>query len=92
MDKREFKIRNLSVLAYAQGFTFWHYKAEVLHDAVSPGWFNSASDMIAVGDVILVSSPEGSCLLSAVAVTPDELGNTVRVRETGLMFAIAQGS
>ena len=23
-----FSIRNLSVLAYAQGFTLWHYKAD----------------------------------------------------------------
>ena len=87
MKIREFSIRDLSVLAYAQGFTLWHYKTEVLHDVVSPGWFNDAHDMIMVGDVIMVSSSEGSCLLSAV--TPDVEG-IVRVRETGLMFAVAK--
>ena len=88
MKIREFRVRDLAVLSYAQGFTLWLYKAEVLHDAVSPGWFNDAHDMIMVGDVIMVSSSEGSCLLSAVT---SDVEGTVRVRETGLMFAIARG-
>ncbi len=41
-----FAIRNLSVLAYAQGFTLWHYKggAATLEQAGAHGFFDDASD------------------------------------------------
>jgi hypothetical protein len=56
-----FAIRNLSVLAYAQGFTLWHYKgaAVSLHETKSPGFFDGASDMLAAGDMLLVSARDG---------------------------------
>ncbi len=57
----QFKIRNLSVLAYANGFTLWHYKAgkDTLHNASALGYFNDACDMMAVGDMIFVSACDG---------------------------------
>lgn len=63
--KPAFAIRNLSVLAYAQGFTLWHYKAAglTLGDAREDGFFNSASDMMAVGDMILVTADDGGTVL-----------------------------
>lgn len=63
-----FAIRNLSVLAYAQGFTLWHYRANVptlgasmvpagtFAEICSPGFFQPAEDMLAAGDMILVSA------------------------------------
>lgn len=56
-----FAVRNLSVLAYAQGFTLWHYRANglTLAQATAPGFFSTAADMIAAGDMILISSPDG---------------------------------
>ncbi len=60
-----FAIRDLSVLAYAQGFTLWHYKAG--QDAAAPandaGFFDSAADMLACGDMVMVSSAAGGKLL-----------------------------
>lgn len=53
----KFTIRNLSVLAYAQGFTLWHYKAAeppTLHNFFGPAW-----DMVATGDIIFVTGPWG---------------------------------
>jgi hypothetical protein len=70
-----FAIRNLSVLAYAQGFTLWHYRANVptlaasLVPPVEPeevkaeGFFDGARDMLAQGDMILVSTPSAGALL-----------------------------
>lgn len=70
-----FAIRNLSVLAYAQGFTLWHYRANVptlgatLVQPVSaemvcqPGFFDDAADMLAQGDMLLVSTPDAGRLL-----------------------------
>jgi hypothetical protein len=60
-----FAVRNLSVLAYAQGFTLWHYKlaAGAVDDASSKGFFDAAADMMAPGDMVLVSGPSGARIL-----------------------------
>jgi hypothetical protein len=45
---------NLSVLAYANNFTLWHYTTT--DSAVTgAGYFNSASDMLRVNDLIIAS-------------------------------------
>ena len=70
-----FKVRNLSVLAYAQGFTLWHYKAEdVLANIASTGFFDPAADMLAAGDMMMVSAPDGGRLL---CLAPEGGGLTV---------------
>jgi predicted alpha/beta hydrolase len=65
-----FAIRNLSVLAYAQGFTLWHYKAGTDHlaDVTLPGFFDDAADMLTGGDMLMVCAIDGGnilCLLPA---------------------------
>jgi outer membrane protein assembly factor BamB len=59
--RMSFAIRNLSVLAYAQGFTLWHYKtaASSLAETASSGFFDGASDMLAPGDMMMVSGRDG---------------------------------
>lgn len=62
----EFAIRNLSVLAYAQGFTLWHYRARgaTLENIRQKGFFDSASDMLAAGDMLMISADDaGSVVL-----------------------------
>ena len=60
-----FAIRNLSVLAYAQGFTLWHYKApgNALAEVVRDGYFDPASDMFAIGDMMMISASDGGRLV-----------------------------
>lgn len=57
-----FAVRNMSVLAYANGFTLWHYKAgkATLDDVMKPGFFMDASDMAAVNDLIMVTASDGA--------------------------------
>jgi len=64
-----FAIRNLSVLAYAQGFTLWHYKggAATLAQAGADGFFDDASDMLATGDLMMVSATDGGRILFVAA-------------------------
>lgn len=69
-----FKARELSVLAYANGFTLWHYaSADPLADVVvTPGYFDTASDMLRAGDLILAvvrdsTAPEAGLLLVALS-------------------------
>ncbi len=65
-----FAIRNLSVLAYAQGFTLWHYKAlaNPLAETASDGFFDAASDMLMPGDMMMVSGLDGGRIM-VVATT-----------------------
>ena len=63
-----FAARNLSVLAYANGFTLWHYKAELddHHNVGNPGFFAEAADMMSAGDMVMVSAPDGGRLMCLV--------------------------
>lgn len=56
-----FALRNLCVLAYANGFTLWHYKAgpDVLDNVSEQGFFADASDMLSAGDMIMISARDG---------------------------------
>jgi hypothetical protein len=60
-----FSLRNLSVLAYANGFTLWHYKAGATAMAAisAPGFFAAADDMLAIGDMLMVSAGDGAGML-----------------------------
>jgi hypothetical protein len=64
-----FAVRNLSVLAYANGFTLWHYK--ILGDdpknAGKSGFFTPAGDMLCVGDMVMVSGTAGASLMCLLA-------------------------
>ncbi len=65
----DFAIRDLSVLAYAQGFTLWHYRAGAagLDLVAERGFFNDAADMFAAGDMVLVSAAAGGRVLFVAA-------------------------
>ncbi len=52
-----FLSKNLSVLAYANGFTLWHYKTEdAATDVDDLGYFDKAQEMLNVGDIILTNT------------------------------------
>ena len=46
------KLSDLSVLAYANNFTLWHYKTEDA-DVTVANYFDNAADMMNVGDLII---------------------------------------
>ncbi len=75
-----FAIRNLSVLAYAQGFTLWHYRAGAarLDDTGTAGFFDAAADMFAVGDMLMISALDGGRMVCVAAT-----GQTVRTAPMG---------
>lgn len=52
--------KNLSVLAYGNGFTLWHYKtADAAATVDSAGYFNEAARMVRVGDFVLANVGQG---------------------------------
>lgn len=56
-----FASKDLSVLAYANGFTLWHY---VTTDAATvvdtTGYFTAAAGMLRTGDMILANTGSGA--------------------------------
>jgi len=64
-----FAIRDLSVLAYANGFTLWHHRlgGDTLADVAKDSYFADASDMMAVGDIVMVSGLTGCRMLCVAA-------------------------
>lgn len=66
---------NLSVLAYANGFTLWHYTTTDAATTVdNVGYFNNASEMLRVGDMLLLNCGDKTTI-SVVAKVED--GNVV---------------
>ncbi|MGC8530880.1 MAG: hypothetical protein ACP5M1_02460 [Acidiphilium sp.] len=72
-----FTLRNLSVLAYANGFTLWHYRVETdaLDTLDQAGYFAEAGDLMAPGDIVMASSAGGARIA------------TISRSETGLSLA-----
>src|SRR5690348_6269142 len=60
-----FAVRNLSVLAYANGFTLWHYKSgkDRLEAISSNNYLADAADMLTAGDLIMVTAADGARIL-----------------------------
>ncbi len=63
--------KDLSVMAYANGFTLWSYStADALTAVKGAGYFNDAAPFVRPGDMILVSASKDSAIEPAVlAVT-----------------------
>jgi hypothetical protein len=55
------------VLAYANGFTLWHYTtADAAASVDNAGYFNAAADMLRAGDMILANTGTGGAPQSGV--------------------------
>ena len=72
---QSFTVRNLSVLAYANGFTLWHYKCDdtPISEVVRVGFFREACDMMAVGDMIVVTGRPGGTVRIVWRVSPEHV-------------------
>lgn len=70
----------LSVLAYANGFTLWHYSTEDTADAVdTAAYFNKAADMLRAGDMILVNVNTAGTPSAGLFVVASSQGSAVDV-------------
>ena len=70
--------KNLSVLAYGNGFTLWHYKtADTAATVDTAGYFNEASPMIRVGDFVLANAGVGVTPVHGVFVVVSNSGGAV---------------
>ena len=54
-----FQNKNLSVIAYANGFTLWHYAAsETMATITASGYFNLVKTLMNTGDVIIINGSD----------------------------------
>lgn len=64
-----FALRNLSVLAYANGFTLWHYKAgmDQRSKLTAKNFFDEAKDMLTDGDLVIANTNTGPVMMAVMA-------------------------
>lgn len=73
-----FQPRDLSVLAYANGFTLWHYTTPDAHTAVRvAGYFNPASHMLRLGDMVLANTGVGTTPVAGILLVNANSGGVV---------------
>ncbi|MBI1206773.1 MAG: hypothetical protein GC191_05725 [Azospirillum sp.] len=70
--------KNLSVLAYANGFTLWHYTtSETAATIEGAGYFNSAHDMVRPGDMMLANTSTGTTPVGDIYTVSANTGGVV---------------
>ncbi len=60
-----FQNKKLSVIAYANGFTLWHYVAnETLATISASGYFNNVLTLMNSGDIIIINASDKTSIKS----------------------------
>lgn len=73
-----YQSKNLSVLAYANGFTLWHYTTpDIAADADTAGYFNDAADMLRTGDMILANTDTDGTPSAGIYLVASNAGGVV---------------
>jgi len=68
-----FTKKNLSVLAYANGFTIWHYMTtDSTYDVLESGYFNKAIDMMLPHDLVIFNAVNGN-RIAWISMEGDEI-------------------
>lgn len=77
-----YQSKDLSVLAYANGFTLWHYTtADDGGAVVAANYFDAAADMLRVGDLLLTNTDTGG--------TPGVVFHRVAANSGGVVSVVA---
>jgi len=86
--------RDLSVLAYANGFTFWQYRSadDGLAAIAASGYFDGAAAQIRVGDVVVVLDDDDGVAFLRVAGNAEGVVTTGGTRTAAPAAAISDPS
>lgn len=77
-----YNAQDLSVLAYANGFTLWHYRTGDAASVVdSQGYFNEAGDVFRSGDMILANVGTGGSSTAGVFLVSSATAGIVDVAD-----------
>ncbi len=66
-----FQNKNLSVIAYANGFTLWHYAAtsETMATITASGYFNDVKTLMNTGDLVIINASDKTGIRSATVTS-----------------------
>lgn len=69
-----FNPSDLSVLTYANNFTLWHYKdtSETQNEVFTHNFFGKGSDMLSVGDLVLINTASNINVVLATIVSVEK--------------------
>jgi len=74
--------KDLSVLAYANGFTLWHYTTTDTATTVdTSGYFNAASTMLRVGDIVVANVDTAGTMKAGLFLVSANTGGVVDVND-----------
>lgn len=77
-----YQSKDLSVLAYANGFTLWHYTTADTADTVdTSGYFNAASTMLRVGDIVVANVDTAGTMKAGLFLVSANTGGVVDVND-----------
>lgn len=59
-----FQNKNLSVIAYANGFTLWHYASttETMTTISASGYFDSVKTLMNNGDIVIINASDNTSI------------------------------
>ncbi|NVJ92524.1 MAG: hypothetical protein HWE34_12740 [Methylocystaceae bacterium] len=81
-----FESKNLSVLAYSNGFTLWHYATtDLATDVDTSGYFNTAADMLRTGDMIMANVDTDGTPGAGIFLVSSSTGATVDLADITAM-------
>ena len=73
-----FASKDLSVLAYANNFTLWHYTTPD-SSVITAGYFNSAASMLRVNDLMICNLSTGGTPSTVFYIVTANTGSAVTV-------------
>jgi hypothetical protein len=77
-----YQSKDLSVLAYANGFTLWHYTtADTANTVDASGYFNAASTMLRVGDIVVANVDTAGTMKAGLFLVSANTGGVVDVND-----------
>jgi hypothetical protein len=77
-----YQSKDLSVLAYANGFTLWHYTtADAATDVDTAGYFNAAANMLRTGDIIVANVDTAAAMQAGLFLVSSNSGTVVDVND-----------
>lgn len=74
-----FKNKNLSVIAYANGFTLWHYvsSADEMETIEASNYFAAVKTLMNTGDIVIINASDTTGIrtisVSELEIATDEL-------------------
>lgn len=58
-----FQNKNLSVIAYANGFTLWHYAESASMATIgAAGYFNGVKTLMNPGDIVIINASDSTAI------------------------------